>query len=70
MRVTIDRFENNFAVCEKDDRAMINIERNKIPLEAKEGDILDIEGNFVSINKIETEKRKKQIDEMTKDLWE
>lgn len=70
MRVTIDRFENNFAVCEKDDRSMINVERNKIPLEAKEGDILDIEGNFVSINKTETEKRKKQIDEMTKDLWE
>lgn len=70
MRVTIDRFENNFAVCEKDDRDMINVERNKIPLEAKEGDILDIEGNFVSINKVETEKRKKQIDEMTKDLWE
>jgi len=62
MRVTIDRFEGLYAVCEKDDRTMMNIEKNKIPSEATEGDILDIEESFIIINKAETLKRKKEIE--------
>jgi len=69
MRVTIDRFEGLYAVCEKDDRTMMNIEKNKIPSEATEGDILDIEESFIIINKAETLKRKKEIEELTKNLW-
>jgi hypothetical protein len=69
MRVTIDRFEGLYAVCEKDDRTMMNIEKNKIPAEATEGDILDIEESFIIINKAETLKRKKEIEELTKNLW-
>ena len=63
MKVTIDRFEGKFAVCEKEDRTMINIKKDEIPLEAKEGDILIIEGNKIAIDFAETEKRKKEIEE-------
>jgi len=69
MRVTIDRFEGLYAVCEKDDRTMMDIEKSKIPATAAEGDILDIEGSFIIINKGETLKRKKEIEESGKDLW-
>lgn len=69
MRVIIDRFEGDYAVCEKDNRTMMNIEKSKIPTKAVEGDVLDMEGSFIIINKTETEKRKKQIEESTKDLW-
>lgn len=46
MKVTIYRFEGDFAVCEKTDRTMFNIRRDKIPVEAREGDILVIEGKI------------------------
>ena len=69
MKVTIDRFEGNLAVCEKTDRTMINISRDKIPAEAKEGDILIIEGDNTQIDINGTAKRKKVIDDLMNDLW-
>jgi len=69
MRVVIDRFEGDYAVCEKENREMIDIKRDCLPKEAKEGDVLDIEGNKITIDLKETEKRKKEIEELTKDLW-
>lgn len=69
MKVIIDRFEGNYALCEKDDRKIIDIEKNKIPSGAKEGDVLFITENKIIIDIKETEKRKKAIDSLTKDLW-
>jgi hypothetical protein len=69
MLLVIDRFEGNFAVCEKDDKTMVDIERKKLPLGAKEGDAIIIEGSKVTIDIMETIKRKSEIDKMTKDLW-
>lgn len=31
MKVIIDRFEANYAVCEEEDRTMIDIEKSKLP---------------------------------------
>jgi len=70
MKVIIDRFEGDFAVCEKEDRQMLDIERHKIPSSAKEGDVLDITNDQITIYFKETEKRRKEIEELTKDLWE
>lgn len=70
MKVVIDRFEGDFAVCEKDDRKMINISKENIPSNAAEGDVLIIEKDVVKIDREETLKRKKEIDELTKDLWQ
>lgn len=70
MKVTIDRFEGKFAVCEKEDRQMLDIEKFKLPITAKEGDVLNITNDRITINFEETEKRKKDIEEFTKDLWE
>lgn len=69
MKVVIDRFEGRFAVCEKDNRTMINIEKNKIPPEAVEGDVLNIEGDTIIVDVEETTRRKKEIEELTRDLW-
>jgi len=70
MKVIIDRFEGDFAVCEKEDRQMLDIKRNKIPSSAKEGDVLDITNDQITIDFKETEKRRKEIEELTKDLWD
>ena len=69
MKVTIDRFEGDFAICEKADRTMVNIDKDKIPADAKEGDILIIEGDIVRIDTGSTAKRKKAIEDMMDDLW-
>ena len=69
MKVTIDRFEGDFAVVEKPDRTMMNIRRNKIPADAKEGDVLTIEGDTIRVDASETAKRKKAVGDIMKDLW-
>ncbi|MBL4938200.1 DUF3006 domain-containing protein [Clostridium sp. YIM B02515] len=70
MKVIIDRFEENFAVCEKESGEMINIEVIKLPIHAKEGDILIIEGNAISIDEKCTKARKEKIKKLAEDLWE
>lgn len=69
MKVVIDRFEGRFAVCEKDDRTMMNIEKSKIPAKAAEGDVLDIEEGTVTLDVEETARRKKEIEKLADDLW-
>jgi hypothetical protein len=57
--IIIDRFEGNFVVSEKEDRQMLDIEKSKILSVAKEGDILYITNDIITINFDEIEKRKK-----------
>jgi hypothetical protein len=69
MKVTIDRFEGEFVVCEKPDRTMINVRKDKIPANAKEGNILIIEGENIKIDAGTTAKRKKTVDDLMNNLW-
>jgi hypothetical protein len=69
MKVVIDRFEDVFAVCETENGKMINIEKEKLPVNAREGDVLVICNDKISVDVEETEKRKKEIEELTKGLW-
>lgn len=70
MKITIDRFEGDYAVCEKENKKMIHIQKSKIPIEAKEGDVLLINGEDIIIDQEETMKRKKEIEELVNDLWD
>ena len=69
MRVVIDRFEGDYAICEKEDRTMIDIKKSELPSDCKEGDILFIEENVIRVDKVATEKRRKEIEDLTKNLW-
>ena len=70
MKLIINRFEGDYAVCEAEERKMINIPRRKLPSEAKEGDVLNVVGDHITVNISKTLERKKYIEELTKDLWE
>jgi len=70
MKVIIDRFEENFAVCEKENGEMINIENIKLPMHAKEEDILTVDGNLISIDEKCTKARKEKINKLAEDLCE
>lgn len=69
MKVIIDRFEGDYAVCEKENREMIDIKKASIPDDARAGDVLNIIGGKITVDIEETEKRKKEIEELIKDLW-
>ncbi|NLK28116.1 MAG: DUF3006 domain-containing protein [Clostridiales bacterium] len=47
-KLIIDRFEGNYAVCEGEDKTIVNIPKYKLPLDCKEGDclILDSDGMY------------------------
>lgn len=64
----IDRFEGDFVVLELQDKRIINIEKSKIPIEAVVGDVLSIDKD-ITIDLEETEKRKKYIQDLTRDIW-
>jgi len=70
MKVIIDRFEGPYAVCEKEDKTMMDIKRINLPIGAKEGYVLDVQEDEITIDLEETENRKKHMEYITKDMWE
>lgn len=69
MRVIIDRFEGDYVVCEKEDRKMIDIQKVKVPADAKEGDVLEIDNDQITIDVAATKKRKQEIEDLVKNMW-
>jgi hypothetical protein len=67
MRIIIDRFEGDHAVCELSEREMVNINKCLIPENAKEGDVLNIN---ITIDISETNKRKSDIKKLEDELWQ
>lgn len=68
---TIDRFEENMVVLEdRKTGKMKNIEKDKIPEKAKEGDIIKCINGKYFIDVEETKKVENEIEEKYKNLWE
>lgn len=70
MRLIIDRFEGIYAICETEDKTMINIERSLIPKEAREGDVLIRKYDKYLIDTAGTEERKSRIKSLMDDVFE
>lgn len=70
MKVIIDRFEGDYAVCEKEDRTMMNIPKKDINGEPREGDVLLLEGDQINIDYEASMCRRKRIEKLTKGMWE
>lgn len=70
MKIIIDRFEGIYAICEKEDKTMMDIKRINLPKGVKEDDVINIEGSIITIDLEETAKRKVDIEKLTEDLWE
>lgn len=70
MRVVIDRFEGEHAICENESEELIKIERSKLPTDAAEGDVIVIDGDSITVDREETRKRKERIKKLMGELWE
>lgn len=64
MKVIIDRFEEDYAICEKEDLSIIDIPKSKIPQDAVEGDILTIEEDNISVDVEATKARRAEIENL------
>lgn len=64
MKYIIDRFEGEFAVIEAENKKMYNIQKEILPSDVKEGDVI-----LIVIDRDATNKRKDKIAKMMNDLW-
>ena len=62
MRLVIDRFVGMYAVCELENGEFIDVPKEDIPKEAKEGDILIKTDNGYCVDKTSTENKRKEIE--------
>ncbi|MDY0407468.1 DUF3006 domain-containing protein [Virgibacillus soli] len=69
MKGIIDRFEGNIVVVEIDG-VTNDFPKSLFPKNTSVGDIVEIKGEHVSILKDETEKRRKEIEELMDEVWE
>lgn len=67
---SIDRFEEDIAVLEnRENGKKINIERNKLPNNIKEGDILKCINGKYSLDKERTQEETNRLRSKMNDLW-
>lgn len=66
----IDRIEGEYIVIEKENSEMNTISKDSIKGDFKEGDILINRGEYFEVDKEFTFNRRKEIADITKDMWE
>lgn len=67
---TIDRFEGDYAVCEdRDTQAMINIKKENLPENIKEGSIIKCKNNEYYIDEEKQNEESNRIKEKMDKLW-
>ncbi|MDD3365513.1 MAG: DUF3006 domain-containing protein [Syntrophomonas sp.] len=64
----IDRFEGDYAIVEIEG-SMNSIMRSDIPNDAHEGDLMVFDNNQWTIARENTDKRKKEIQELADEVW-
>lgn len=70
MELIVDRLEEEYIVCEDENKNIVNILKDEVEDEVKEGDILIfVDGKYI-VNKEKTKDRKEYIENLIKDLWE
>ena len=69
MRWIIDRLEDALAMCEDEKGELIPISRDKLPENAREGDVLWEEGGHFSLSPEETESRRREMQKKLMDLF-
>ena len=68
--LVVDRFEEDFAVCEdRSSKKIKNIEISKLPEQVKEGDILRFKNNKYEIDEEKRKEIEKRINDKMKNLF-
>jgi hypothetical protein len=71
MKVVVDRFEGEFAVCQElSTKRMMDIPKSRLPAGTREGSVLEISGDEVLLDQSETADREGRIKKLMDELWE
>jgi ribosomal protein L21E len=65
----IDRFEGNIVVVEIDGSTK-DFPKMIFPIAAKTGDVVEIKGHKVTVLNSETDKLRKEIEDLMNEVWE
>ena len=71
MKVVVDRFEGEFAVCQEiSTKRMTDIPKSRLPAGTREESVLEIDGAQVLLDQTETADRLSRIKKLMDELWE
>ena len=66
----VDRIEEDYAVCEMENRKMIDIKLTQINGNIKDGDVLVYSDGFYKVDKELTDKRKDEAKNLVEGMWD
>lgn len=69
MKYSIDRIEENIAVCEGDDGNVLKLKLDELPKGTREGDIIEKRENGFIIDADETQLRRKKMAKMQRNIF-
>ena len=69
MKYSIDRIEENIALCEDDDGNVLKLNVDELPQEIREGDIIEKTENGFVIDADETQLRRKKMAELQRNIF-
>lgn len=67
--LSVDRIENDTAVCERDDMSVVELALSALPQGTKEGSVLKVENGIYSLDENEEKRRRKRILELQNMLF-
>ena len=70
MKFIVDRIEDQTIVLEDENMNIVNLDKSDICFKVCEGDVVVLENGKYILDKDATLKRKSEIEEIVKDLWE
>lgn len=68
-RYIIDRIESDFIICEDEVGNMINLKKDLVKGILREGSVILKRDNKYNISETETNKRKKEIENLMEGMW-
>ena len=69
MKYSVDRIEENIAICEDDDGNVLKLKLDELPREIREGDIIEKRENGFVIDADETQLRRKKMAELQRNIF-
>ena len=65
----VDRIEGNYVICETEQGNFLKVERNQLPPNVSEGDVLQEEDGAFQIDQQKTKQRKQKIFNLSKSVF-
>lgn len=69
MKYSVEKIEDNIAVCENDDGETLKLKLSQLPPNVKEGDILIQSGEGFTLDPDETQARRSKMAELQKNIF-